>query len=1188
MAQAGVSDTPYAETRDIDEDEGTRVVPVLIDDTDSSQHSAIADILSGKDLTIFGPPGTGKSQTIANSIAAAMMAGKRVLFVAEKLTALEVVRDRLEKAGLGPFCFNLHAQGLRASQVRNSLRERLEMGRPSFDPSTYETQKEAWTCRRDALRTYARVMGTRVGNLDETVHDVLWQTVRRQESEKGLPARVATVQLGSVEAMSATQIDETRKCIRQLADAEQQMLKAGGEDGVLPWRGVQHTDLAPVEVGSVVQRVREWEERLGGLERLLRGKGINCESLTLGDAGFLQAGVELVLGMPDAAACCDLAALSRKENRDAVGVAADRARRVHGIEEKLRSRFRNGLEELPEEGDLKSAADKARLLGVSGHTVAEVVSEVRMLRERAEERERIDGILARLRACFSLEAQFVEADDALERALTVLGKADAALLSLRTGPLTAYGARSIIDEAEAKCCELRKMRDRLGKRFDLASLPSAGSLRVAVRALNASRGPLLFDRSAKGAMRLHREVSLGGGNPLKEQAAKDLRMLIEYLEKAEALVGNDAFRNCLGTIWRGVDTDFAAARRVADWSSEVFETLAGEGDGRSEARDLLFGGDLTRLEEARRIGELLPAEWRELDRDLVPGVAWERAGELEKLAEELWSQGVGDSVRMSEAEGLSELVGEYRGLRAEMESDGTMRLVLPSSEPGIGRLDLVRTLADAMSELGVTDVCWRRVADFLADAAEPRCDGVSLRDALVSVRKAWQECAEALRLDERVFLDGGQPESLPFGALRRRAGECVDAANTLLSWCVYQRARNAVCASHAAPVLAALEEHDMRASWLGEAYEWALYRSLAAEVYRRHPVLRELDSGQLEDHRKEFRNLEARLQELERARIAHALFSAPVAHGVSFGRPGELTEKALIQRQLTLQRSSVTLRELMRRAGTALRQLKLCFMMSPTTVAELLPRESDLFDIVIIDEASQMLPCDALGAIRRASQAVIVGDPKQLPPSTYFVGGVMVSADDEDADEMLAPMVESILDLSLSAWHPPRYLQWHYRSRHSSLIEFSNARFYDNRLIVFPGPDEDNKDLGIRFHHVEEGLSRKGLNPVESERVVQAACAFMEDPGNKDLSLAIVAMNQAQRDVINEMMDREMTRNRAVRRYRARWRNTLHPFIVRNLETVQGDERDVIFISTVYGRETAGGRVLQRFGPITHSGARDG
>ena len=112
-----------------------------------------------------------------------MMAGKTVLFVAEKLTALEVVWDRLEKAGLGTFCLNLHAQGLKNSNVMRSLEERVSMPQPDFDPSRYQQQKESWTTQRDGLKAYARIMGDKIGQLDETIHDILWRVIYRKGSE---------------------------------------------------------------------------------------------------------------------------------------------------------------------------------------------------------------------------------------------------------------------------------------------------------------------------------------------------------------------------------------------------------------------------------------------------------------------------------------------------------------------------------------------------------------------------------------------------------------------------------------------------------------------------------------------------------------------------------------------------------------------------------------------------------------------------------------------------------------------------------------------------------------------------------------------------------------------------------------------------------------------------------------------
>ena len=1184
LAQSGVSDIPYAENREIDADEWAAEVPILIYDADSSQHSAIADVLSGKNLTIFGPPGTGKSQTIANTIAAAIMAGKRVLFVAEKLTALEVVQDRLEKAGLGPFCFNLHAQGLKASAVKRSLEERVSMLRPDFDASRYEQQRQAWTKQRDGLRTYARVMGTKTGKFDETVHDVLWRTIDRKGSEAGLPPAVSAAQLANVEEVLPAEVDEARNCIERLVHAEAEFTELVETGSRLPWRGVQRADLSPVEVRATIQLIVVWEQELANLESVLCANGLRGETMTIREAGFVHVGAESVQRISDALGYCDLASLSRKDTRDGITRAATRARRLHEIGDELIDRLGIGTDELPEGKDLNALAAAAVSLGVSTQSANGARTEAQSLREQAEERDRIDGILARLAGCFEFEAAAQETFKTMERAVDVLRGADADLLSSRTASLMTHDARRILDRVEAECRELKQTQDEFVKRFDLASLPSTEELQQAARALNAARGPLLFDGAAKRAMRLHRELSLVRSKPSTEEAAKDLRELIDYRQQSVRLAEDDEIKRCLGAGWRGVDSDLTLARHVAEWAAEVFDKLAGEGDGRSEAREILLHGEIQRLDEIRRVAEALPLDWRMPGTEPKPADARERAARLEELAEGLQEVGLDDDETFASAVDLATLIDEYRSLTAEAAGDDDIALVFPSKAPDFRTLDMVRMLTDTMSALDLTDDAWSLAAGFLAHAGDVEESSSALREAFNSASDAWQACVESLQLDKVGFLDGGEHEATGLEELRKRAQEARDAQDTLLSWSVYQRARIAVRKSHAAPVLTALDEDGMSATKLREAYEWALYRSLAAIVYRRHPELNELNSWQLGNHRAAFQDLEARLQELECARIAYELYSRPVENGVSFGGPSAFTEKALIQHQLSLQRSSVTLRNLLRRAETALRQLKPCFMMSPTTVAELLPRDSGLFDIVIVDEASQMLPCDALGAIARGRQAVIVGDPKQLPPSTYFQGSAAAAKGTDDDDEMLAPMVESILDLSLSAWHPPRYLQWHYRSRHSSLIQFSNVRFYDNRLIVFPGPDENRQGSGIRYHHVADGLAKGGLNRIEAERVVSAACAFMEDSANRDLSLAIVAMNQRQRDHINEMMDRATAGNSAVARYRRRWRNTLYPFIVRNLETVQGDERDVIFISTVYGRETAGGPVMRRFGPITHAG----
>ena len=254
--------------------------------------------------------------------------------------------------------------------------------------------------------------------------------------------------------------------------------------------------------------------------------------------------------------------------------------------------------------------------------------------------------------------------------------------------------------------------------------------------------------------------------------------------------------------------------------------------------------------------------------------------------------------------------------------------------------------------------------------------------------------------------------------------------------------------------------------------------------------------------------------------------------------------------------------------------MKPCLMMSPLSIATFLPPGQFSFDLVVMDEASQITPADAIGAIARANQCVIVGDPQQLPPTSFWKRFEDLSEED---DEEEATDTESILDQALGVFRPPRELRWHYRSRHESLIAFSNKHFYNNGLTVFPSWIEDDEHYGVRLVNVD-GLYADRHNPTEAKAIAEWAVEFMRSRPNK--SMGIVAVNQLQRDLIYDEMERRFGQEGVAEDYRSQWENTLTPFFVKNLENVQGDERDVIAISTVYG-PNADGRVLQNFGPIS-------
>jgi hypothetical protein len=248
---------------------------------------------------------------------------------------------------------------------------------------------------------------------------------------------------------------------------------------------------------------------------------------------------------------------------------------------------------------------------------------------------------------------------------------------------------------------------------------------------------------------------------------------------------------------------------------------------------------------------------------------------------------------------------------------------------------------------------------------------------------------------------------------------------------------------------------------------------------------------------------------------------------------------------------------------------------SPLSVSQYLPNNEIKFDVLVIDEASQLKPEEALGSIARASQIVIVGDPKQLPPTSFF----QAVDKNEDEDETVMSESESILDICLNIYKPVKQLRWHYRSQHESLIDFSNQQFYDNNLIVFPSPTGIyNEKMGVKYHYIENAYFHLRKNKVEAKILVEHLLIQMKD--NPNISIGVGTFNGEQRDLIQELIDEKEKNNAFVANYIAKWNETSEPFFVKNLENLQGDERDVIMISTTYGMNVETNKIHQRFGPI--------
>lgn len=366
---------------------------------------------------------------------------------------------------------------------------------------------------------------------------------------------------------------------------------------------------------------------------------------------------------------------------------------------------------------------------------------------------------------------------------------------------------------------------------------------------------------------------------------------------------------------------------------------------------------------------------------------------------------------------------------------------------------------------------------------------------------------------------------------------------------------------------------------LQDSLAFAWHHSVWKKAFREREALARFRGTAQTEVLEAFRDLDRELIKFNRSRVALAHWERvqKARTGAASGQVGVLMQ------EINKKRRHMALRKLLQKAGNAVQQIKPVFMMSPLSVAALIPKGTVQFDLVIFDEASQVRPVDTFGSILRGRKAIVIGDTMQLPPTTFFDKiSELDSEDEDDAFDNPADM-ESILHLFRSKRAPERMLRWHYRSLHESLIALSNREFYDNRLVVFPSAAQLTDGLGVVLRFNPDTVympgARRAHNPKEAEAIARAVVKHARD--FPDLTLGVVAFSQSQAHLIEDCIERE---RRLVNSCEGFFRDHPgEPFFVKNLENVQGDERDVMFISVGYGKQQSGKMSLQ-FGPLNHEG----
>jgi very-short-patch-repair endonuclease len=1100
---------------------------------DSSQLSAVMAGAKGKDFVLIGPPGTGKSQTIANLIAQCLAEGKRVLFVSEKIAALDVVYRRLREVGLGEFCLELHSSKARKLDVITQLQKAWD-AQGDVDPNEWRAHAVKLKRYRDDLNQYVERLHHRHPNA-LTIYTAIGNVV------DGADVPVLELSWTDANAHDLAKLD----LLRDVAERLKVNAETVGVDELLkgPLLAVSRADWTPTWQQAFVSAARSVVPAAEDVQRAI--------------SAFQD--VTSLLGLPtNRRARAAVSNLSRSLP-DAFGHQWGFVFRADVRE--LLGRLREGMQFVLQHRELTAQISPAW----SESVVARCKKALALLAER-------DRVHAELGKPWSADAVAE-----LEKGLRLLD-------------------------------DLAASEDNLSVRYgEQVEQINVHQLQRGWAEAERSVWPMSWLRKRQ-VTRTLQDCVTGAGDA---DIAKDLPILVRIRDLKSELAGVEIGPVAEG-IWAGLKTrqefvrtalrfqeSLAQARQRADWADREFEPIENGRCGAALATELNRLRMLRGL-DADIIGMQTLAEetgglWSGHEtRPHLLAAAIRFATALRDVQDVGALQGEHDEVASSECGGA--LAADYQRLRQRAVVEEKLRgfdelrsltggtwAGLQTSEAAIDRVvsfqatvsAAIASLAESPEDMAALRQAFEQLVvdgNALLDPSGPFVDaGKQYLHALAALQPAVEHLSTTGAFSDGVALHFTDS---PLDELIACCKQIVSAEPRIRAWCAWRKVRDEALALSLSPIVHAIESGAIRPSEVPRVFETNYSRWWLNRAVDNEPVIRGFVSAEHEKRIGDFRALDTQFTDVTRALVRASLCSGmPKADTVT-----RASEWGVLRHEINKKKQHMPLRELMNSIPTALAKLTPCLLMSPLSIAQYLAADASTFDVVVFDEASQIPVWDAIGAMARGKQVVMVGDPKQLPPTAFF-DRAESSAEDEDVEGDL----ESILDECMGANLPTMNLAWHYRSRNESLIAFSNHRYYGGGLVTFPSPVTE--DRAVSFHHVA-GLYEKGgarINKVEAKALVADIVAKLKTPGFRDsrLTIGVVTFNSEQMNLIEDLLDEERRKDPSLEPYFSEME--LEPLFVKNLESVQGDERDIIYFSITYGPDLAGA-VSMNFGPMNRDG----
>ena len=1212
-----VGDKPFKSElteHDVESSLANQLVPHMVMNADSSQFLAMMKVSEGQSLAIEGPPGSGKSQTITNLIANAIYTGKKVLFVAQKNTALEVVLSRLQKLGLDKLVLPVTNEHTKNTEFYDKLESRLESRSNGWDNKIQHDQKRQNEQNKDTLDKYSQVLSQIIPNTQLSVHEALGLHIK-YAGELDVFANIASSQCLSVNhADIKTVLDKSfmRELSRNIAHIDEQLHNVPAYPQSL-FSQMNQTSLSFYELNEIKQLILDVgtafqvalascdfvDETLLGhreidvnqkkntalddflytLETVISYFESEQSPLLMSLTSSSQSLVALLENLPSQATIVSEFKQLLQRLTDSQGVSNEEALSFQSLSPLYNDNYYEQITAL------KTLLDKLSQCAPDADELTEILEQAASYQKLskqlidikesvAEDTQRDDS------TTFSIESLH---DLSLIIQATPILKNNELLRILSVKPISTIKSSLFTLENQAKVI--------ISEGIELENLPSKKEIEETRNCIQTSGLFSFLSTPYKSAVKRFEtlyNLPFGGFKAIgKLGACQKLTQLIELytkwsLEDASVVIGTpeklnlNLLKESITQIELLENKLKKAGLLLSDINQDTVRQILTFVDD-----EALFNGfknfdksSLDTLEENNAELDLALAELNEFLTNTSKGT-WEVL-----ILEQFDSVSSLQSIMASYSAdrdcylGFSTLL-DCIASNINVEKDGISLSDVEQLTQLASALVKVKPWLLNLSLSDASQVSWNNALPINSESSQyltvnDICDYARKMEALEDSAK--QLITLYARIDDTFqekahFIDDINNICTATMADEHGVTHLVERTS------IYQQF---IDLGVPLDVVSHYSSFDTSLS-LAQSISLAVLRSIVVQVFKEHGnILAQSSGNRLTAAQKAYQHADANIIDLSASAVLDKGLEPieNISQGHGIGRKSSFTDLSLIRHQLGLKRK-MPATKLIKRSQSALLDLHPCWLMVPSSIASYLPRK-EIFDLLIIDEASQMTPEQSISALMRAKQAVIVGDTNQLPPTSFFAG---VYDDDDDDDEDVVTVEESILELANNAFSPKHRLRWHYRSRHESLIAFSNHYVYDNELIIFPTPYSGKRDLGVSLVRAD-GIYERGLNPTEANKVVDGIIHFMKTTPDK--SLGVVTMNKSQQEHIEALILQARDTDNDISDYLAKWEKTdkgMSRFFVKNIENVQGDERDVIFISTVYGKNPQG-KFSKNFGPI--------